>query len=481
MKKIKKDENDQPARLRSNEEFKILESAYAEIIRTVGNRKAESGGILLGSREDFVVQKFVFDQNGSMSAGAYDPDIVFLNGVIKKEWETNKLAFLGFIHSHPRGINRLSGDWGNNTGDIGYMKAIFKAMPDLKKFLVPIMFTPADGGELQFFPFMAYRGEEENYFAGIFKLINDNEYFKSLSMTDKPIYEFDRKRLQGSVNTDLMSRAKVVCVGLGGANGICESLVRSGLGKIVLIDFDEVDSSNIATQGFYMEDIGKLKTVALKERLLRINPAIKIDTYATDFCTIEESDLDKIMYGADLLLMMTDNFNAQAVGNVHGLKYQIPTVFAMMYEKARASEISFTIPGITPACHRCATSSRYNAYLKEGYVNDITSTGSTNFHTSYLNSCIGLISLAILHKETSGYEFSNWFGSSWSNNFIQIRTSPFYESRLFNELTLNNKSIRFFDSVWQQIEPDAPPKYERCPDCGGSGDLRDAYLYHQAV
>jgi hypothetical protein len=153
----------------------------------------------------------------------------------------------------------------------------------------------------------------------------------------------------------------------------------------------------------------------------------------------------------------------------------------MMYEKARACEITFNLPGITPGCHRCATSSRYNAYLNEGYENDITSTGSTNFHTTYLNSAIGLLAMAILHRNTEGLEFSQWFGESWIRNLVQLRTSPFYESRLFGELSAGNERVKWFDAIWQKITPEAAPEAENCPDCGGGGDLREAYLHHQKV
>lgn len=481
MNRIKIAEKFQSNRLKETEDFVILESAYQEIMNTVGRRPAESGGILLGSREDFVVQKFVFDHRGSMSSGAYDPNIDFLNKVVKKEWKENKLALLGFLHSHPRGCNRLSGDWGNNTGDIGYMRAIFRAMPDLKKFLVPIMFSPADGGEMSLFPYMAYRGEEESYFAGNLKMIKDAAFAETASAENKKEYLFDVSRLRGSVDPELMRQTKVVCVGVGGANGICESLVRSGLGRIVLIDFDTVDVTNLVTQGYYMEDIGKLKVEALKERLRRINPAVQVEVVAEDFTAIGEDTMDHIMYGTDLLLMMTDNFYAQAHGNLTGLKYQMPTVFAMMYEKARGAEISFMIPGITPACHRCVTGSRYAAYLNEGYTNEITSTGSTNFHTGYLNNSIGLLSLAILHRETSDLEFSHWFGDYWNQNQIILRTSPFFDSKTFGSMTERDERMVSFDAVWHHIEPDAPPKYEQCPDCGGMGDLRDAFLHHQSI
>lgn len=142
----------------------IFESkVYADIKNSVGRLPVETGGILLGSRDDYKVRKFYFDDYGSHSPGGYDPDVNYLNRIVKREWETNELALLGFVHSHPRGVNRLSGDWGNGIGDLGYLKRIFEYMPKLRKFLVPIIFSEADGGNFHIFPFCAERGQEENY------------------------------------------------------------------------------------------------------------------------------------------------------------------------------------------------------------------------------------------------------------------------------------------------------------------------------
>lgn len=458
------------------ERITILRSAYDAILQTVGSRLPESGGILLGSREDFVVQKFVFDSSGSTSSAAYDPDIASINRIIKDEWKQNRLALLGFIHSHPRGVSRLSGDWGNNTGDIGYTKAILKAVKDLKKFLVPIMYSPKDGGKLEVFPYVAYSGDEDNYVSAEWHVLDDADYQPPVSQEE---FNFNPQRLTGSVDVELMRDSKVVCVGVGGANGLCESLVRSGVGHIVLVDFDDVDENNLVTQGYYFRDIGRPKVDVVKEHLLAINPAVKVETYCGDFTKLSVADEERMLQNADLLMMMTDSFHAQAHGNVMGLKYQVPTVFAMMYDMARCGEITFTIPGVTPACHRCAVGQRYKAYLKEDYQNVVTSKGSTHFHTTYLNSAIGLVSLAILHREVADVEFADWFGGQWSRNLVQLRMSPKYPSSVFTKTFDGNDRVFMLDSVWQSIEPDAPPKYEACPDCGGQGDLREAYLFHQ--
>lgn len=124
---------------------------------------AETGGILLGSRDDYVIQKFVLDPSGSRTSGAYDPDVVYLNRIVKEEWNQNGLAFIGFVHSHPRGVSRLSGDWGGGIGDIGYMRRIMSAIPALTRFLVPIVYSTADGGDFKLFPYVAHRGRERDY------------------------------------------------------------------------------------------------------------------------------------------------------------------------------------------------------------------------------------------------------------------------------------------------------------------------------
>lgn len=136
---------------------------FREVRSSVGCLRPETGGILLGSRDDYHVQKFVFDKTGSFSSAAYDPDVDFLNLVVKREWETNQLALLGFVHSHPRGFNRLSGDFGNGYGDVGYLRAIFAAIPALRQFLVPIVFSDHDGLPFEIFPFIAFRGHEADY------------------------------------------------------------------------------------------------------------------------------------------------------------------------------------------------------------------------------------------------------------------------------------------------------------------------------
>lgn len=76
-----------------------------------------------------------------------------------------------------------------------------------------------------------------------------------------------------------LKNAKVAVAGLGGlGSNISISLLRAGVGELLLVDFDKVDISNLNRQQYFMEQLGKYKTEALVENLRRINPYIKLKT-----------------------------------------------------------------------------------------------------------------------------------------------------------------------------------------------------------
>lgn len=75
---------------------------------------------------------------------------------------------------------------------------------------------------------------------------------------------------------DVDSRCHIIGCGSVGST-VAELLVRLGITKISLYDFDYVESHNLANQMFRNSDIKKLKTEALKEILIDINPEVKLD------------------------------------------------------------------------------------------------------------------------------------------------------------------------------------------------------------
>lgn len=84
----------------------------------------------------------------------------------------------------------------------------------------------------------------------------------------------------GAAIQDKLDRAAVGIAGLGGlGSNIAVHLARLGVGRLVLVDFDVVDITNLNRQHYTMKDIGIPKTLALQEQLEAINPYLNYETY----------------------------------------------------------------------------------------------------------------------------------------------------------------------------------------------------------
>ncbi len=102
---------------------------------------------------------------------------------------------------------------------------------------------------------------------------------------------------------------KIAIAGLGGlGSNIAVSLVRSGIDKLILCDFDKVELSNLARQYYFYEDIGRFKVDALCDILKRINPFIKLEAHNV---FLSEDNYDEIFKGADLVVEALDNANSK--------------------------------------------------------------------------------------------------------------------------------------------------------------------------
>ena len=283
-------------------------------------------------------------------------------------------------------------------------------------------------------------------------------------------------RISGAVNVDLLQNIHIVGVGAGGAYCLYESLARSAVGKLTVLDFDTVDDVNLTRQGYETHQIGKRKVDALGEHLKNVNEGLEYTGITKNFLEMNDAELDSIFGKADLFLFLTDSFPTQAFGNKLALRYGKPAIWAGFYEKSQCAEIVFTIPGVTPACFRCAVSPRYEAQQQSEKEIVVSSGCNTIFHSQVLDAYVGMILMAILHNDVSGYEFSNWFGKQWERNLLQLKIHPNYgteQGSLFQRVFEPTEDRVFtFNSIFQKIEAECPPKYEPCPDCGGGGDLR---------
>lgn len=432
----------------TNETIKIEQSVLDSIQNIIGKFKVETGGILL--TKNGVICKFIFDEGGTCSHGAYDPDYKGLNLILKEE-EAKGFTYVGSVHSHPRGIQYPSGDWGNNTGDHGAIKANLACNKNLDRYSALIVYSEFDGGPFEIFSYTVFRNNQDKIFEAEIEIIDG----ENRTFCNKSESKFTTARLEGGVDIDLMKNSKIVCVGIGGANQIIESLVRTNVHNIICIDFDTVDANNLITQGYYQNEIGMPKVDALGTRLKQINPDINYTGINANLFDLSEDELKGILSGADLLLMMTDSFDAQVRGNQLSLQYDIPAIFALMYYKGMACEITFNIPGLLSVTHKDAVIERYAANYEQA-INAVTSAGGTIFQTQYLNSAIGILALHILHRHLPGNFYGGAFGKDFNSNFIQLRLNKDYSAKpgnMFFEAAKSNEGVKFFDAIWREVVP----------------------------
>ncbi len=105
-----------------------------------------------------------------------------------------------------------------------------------------------------------------------------------------------------------VSKSRIAVVGLGGVgSSAAESLARSGIGKLLLVDFDVVSPSNLNRQILALENnIGKYKTEVMKERILQINPVIQVEIF-TGFC--DQNSRASLFENVDLIIDAIDSLN----------------------------------------------------------------------------------------------------------------------------------------------------------------------------
>ncbi|OEH94269.1 HesA/MoeB/ThiF family protein [Bacillus solimangrovi] len=107
---------------------------------------------------------------------------------------------------------------------------------------------------------------------------------------------------------DRLSEATILVVGLGGIGAnVCEILVRLGVSKLIILDNDVVDESNLTRQGTYFEeDIGRLKVNVVEKYLRKINSKIEIEKVNTFLETKEDLRSVFDTYQFDLSICCAD-------------------------------------------------------------------------------------------------------------------------------------------------------------------------------
>ena len=111
-----------------------------------------------------------------------------------------------------------------------------------------------------------------------------------------------------------LKAASVLCIGTGGLGSpLLLYLAAAGVGRIGIVDFDVVDSSNLHRQIIHGTSwVGKPKIESAKERVLEINPNCQVDLYET---RISSENALSLMEPYDVIVDGTDNFPTRYLVN----------------------------------------------------------------------------------------------------------------------------------------------------------------------
>lgn len=113
---------------------------------------------------------------------------------------------------------------------------------------------------------------------------------------------------------ELYEKLKDRKVGIAGCGGlgsnVAQMLVRSGIRKLVLVDFDRVQESNLNRQFFFKDQIGQEKVMALRDNLLKIQPKLEIESHVS---RLNPGLIQRLFADCDILIEAFDVAESKAM------------------------------------------------------------------------------------------------------------------------------------------------------------------------
>ncbi len=145
----------------------------------------------------------------------------------------------------------------------------------------------------------------------------------------KETNQFSRLELLiGNDNLKKLQTKTVLVVGIGGVGGyVCESLARSGIGKIIIVDYDTVDITNLNRQIIALHStLGRKKVDVMKERLTQINPELEVISYDLYF---NEENKEILNQKIDYVVDACDSIDSKKLLIHLCLEKKIPIISSM--------------------------------------------------------------------------------------------------------------------------------------------------------
>jgi len=154
----------------------------------------------------------------------------------------------------------------------------------------------------------------------------------------------------GLAGQQRLKQSSILLIGAGGLGSpLALYLAAAGVGRLGLVDFDEVDLSNLHRQVLHgTADLGRPKLDSARDRLAQVNPHVQVDTYPVRFTS---ANAREICEPYDLIIDGTDNFPTRYLTNDVCVLLGKPNVYGSIYRFE--GQVSLFHPRSGGPCYRC--------------------------------------------------------------------------------------------------------------------------------
>src|SRR5207302_7903655 len=185
------------------------------------------------------------------------------------------------------------------------------------------------------------------------KNIMDEQGVATTKMTKDEQLRYSRHMIMPEVGAEGQSRlnaARVLCIGAGGLGSPAALyLAAAGIGKLGLVDFDQVDLSNLQRQILHgTKDVGRKKLDSARDRLHDVNPNVKIEAHEARFTG---QNAREIVSGYDVVVDGSDNFPTRYLSNDVCVFAKKPNVYGSVFRFD--GQTTVFAPHLAGPCYRC--------------------------------------------------------------------------------------------------------------------------------
>jgi len=183
--------------------------------------------------------------------------------------------------------------------------------------------------------------------------IIDDERSGAMQLNIDELQRYSRHLIMPEVTSEGQSRlkaARVLCIGAGGLGSPAALyLAAAGVGTIGIVDFDDVDLSNLQRQILHgTKDIGRGKLESARDRLHDINPQIELELHK---CRFSSENAPQLVSRYDVIVDGSDNFPTRYLSNDVCVFARRPNVYGSVFRFE--GQTTVFAPHLGGPCYRC--------------------------------------------------------------------------------------------------------------------------------